>query len=107
MLDNLQFDYEPNDDEEYASAYDIFLTNDTADEEYEPNDGEGEQVGLVFVRDEEFDSGGVVRLFTSSPELLSTVRRFVQWADNQPVRPRPNLDPIVADARDLLDRLDD
>lgn len=98
MLDNLSFEFEPNDDEEYASAYDIFLTNDS---------GEGDQVGLVFVRDEEFDSGGVAHLFTSSPELLSTVRRFVQWADNQPVRPRPNLDPIVADARALLARLDD
>ena len=96
MLDNLQFDYEPNDDEEYASAYDIFLTNAA---------GEGDQVGLVLVNDEEYDIG-IVRLFTSSPELLSTVRRFVQWADNQPVRPRPNLDPIVADARALLTELD-
>ena len=96
MLDNLQFDYEPNDDEEYASAYDIFLTNAP---------GEGDQVGLVLVNDEEYDIG-IVRLFTSSPELLSTVRRFVQWADNQPVRPRPNLDPIVADARALLTELD-
>lgn len=93
MLDNLSFEFEPNDDEEYASAYDLYL----GDHE--------EPVGLVFVRDE-FDSRGVAHLFTSSPKLLSTVRRFVQWADNQPIRPRPNLDPIVADARALLTELD-
>lgn len=97
MLDNLQFDYEPNDDEEYASAYDIFLTEDF---------DEGDQVGLVFVCEDKFDSGKVAHLFTSSPKLLSAVRRFVQWADNQPVRPWPNLDPIVADARALLTELD-
>ena len=94
MLDNLQFDYEPNDDdEEYASAYDLYLH------------AEDDPVGVVFVRDE-FNSGGVAHLFKSSPKLLSTVRRFVQWADNLTKGRRPHLDPIVADARVLLAELD-
>ena len=94
MLDNLSFEFEPNDDEEeYASAYDLYFGN------------YGEPIGVIFVRDE-IDSRKVTELFVCSPKLISTVRRFVQWADNQPVRPRPNLDPIVADARALLTELD-
>lgn len=100
MLDNLQFDYEPNDfAEEYVSAYDLRLMNG-------PQPRDIREIGHVLVFDD-LDTEAVAHLFTSSPELLSTVRRFVQWADNQPVRPRPNLDPIVADARALLARLDD
>lgn len=94
MLDNLEFGFEPNDDEEYATAYDLSLS-----------DNPDTQVGLVFV-DDDIDSKKITELFVSSPGLLSTVRRFVQWADNQPTRPRPNLDPIVADARALLNELD-
>jgi len=94
MLDNLSFEFEPNDDEEeYASAYDLYLGD------YE------ESIGIIFVHDE-IDSRKVTELFVCSPKLISTVRRFVQWADSQPIRPRPNLDPIVADARALLTELD-
>ena len=107
MLDSLSFKFEPNDDEEeYASAYDLYL----GDHE--------EPVGLVFVRDANFvwqradnvlssiDSRKVAELFVCSPKLISTVRRFVQWADNLTKGRRPHLDPIVADARALLTELD-
>ena len=94
MLDNLSFEFEPNDDEEeYASAYDLYLGD------YE------ESIGIIFVHDE-IDSRKVTELFVCSPKLISTVRRFVQWADNLTKGRRPNLDPIVADARALLTELD-
>ena len=98
MLDNLSFAFQPNDDEEeYASAYDLYLGNVAG--RYE------KELGLVFVCDE-LNSRKIAELFVTSPRLLGSVRAFVDWALGQPPKARPNLDPIVADARALLNKLD-
>jgi hypothetical protein len=95
MLDNLQLAYEPNDDDSEASAYEISIDNDSS-----------VYVGNVVVNYDRYDAEAVANLFCESPQLLTTVRQFVDWALRQPPRPRPNLDPIVAEARALLARLD-
>jgi hypothetical protein len=97
MLDNLQLTYTPNDEEDEASAYEIFIDNAT-----------NVYVGNVLVDygANRYDAEAVANLFVESPKLLTTVRQFVDWALRQPPRPRPNLDPIVAEARALLARLD-
>lgn len=100
MLDNLNLIFEPNDDDVVATAYDIYIRVDDPGSSW-PN------VGTVVIdEDEEFDAEAIALLFIRAPRLLATVRRFVAWADSQPTRPRPNLDPIVQDAKDLLNFLD-
>lgn len=103
MLDNLSLTYEPNDEDDNASAYEIYT--DPRDTFNTPV-----YVGNVII-DERHDSAsalgaeGIAMLFANSPQLLASVRAFVGWALRQPPRPRPNLDPIVAEARALLARL--
>ena len=95
MLDNLQLTYIPNDEDDEASAYEIYKDHDV-------------YVGNVVVDSvvaNRYDAEGIAMLFTNSPQLLASVRAFVDWALRQPPRPRPNLDPIVEEARRLLARL--
>jgi hypothetical protein len=96
MLDNLQLNYNPNDEDSEASAYEIFLSN-------APN----VYVGNVLVDRlmDRYDAEAVANLFCESPQLLTTVRQFVDWALRLPPKRRPNLDSIVAEARNLLARL--
>lgn len=97
MLDNLSLTYEPNDEDDNASAYEIYT--DPRNTFNTPV-----YVGNVIV-DERYDAEGIAMLFTNSPQLLASVHQFVDWALRQPPRPRPNLDPIVEEARRLLARL--